>query len=93
MSPLTDYFRNNVFVTPSGMFSQKYLPWAIETVGVERILFSTDYPFLLAPHGGARRFLEEADLCESDRKKIASENWNRLCAAIRRQAPARSESR
>jgi hypothetical protein len=38
----------------------------------------------LAPHGGARRFLEEADLNEVDREKIASANWDRICAHIRR---------
>ncbi len=82
--PLADYFRNNVFVTPSGMFSRRYLRWATEIVGVERILFSTDYPFQSAPQGGARRFLVEADLTDPDREKIASGNWDRLCAGIRR---------
>ena len=82
--PLTDYFRSNVFLTPSGMFSQRYLRWATEIVGAERILFATDYPFEFAPHGGARRFLEDADLSDADREKIASGNWDRLCADIRR---------
>ena len=27
-------------------FSQRYLRWAIEVVGVDRILFSTDYPYV-----------------------------------------------
>jgi predicted TIM-barrel fold metal-dependent hydrolase len=80
--PLIDYSRDNVFVTPSGMFSQRYLRWATEVVRVERILFSTDYPFLLAAQGGARRFLEETDLSDPDREKIASDNWGRLVAVI-----------
>jgi len=42
------YVRSNVFVTPSGMFSHRYLRWAIEVVGIERILFATDYPFVRA---------------------------------------------
>jgi len=82
--PISEYLRSNVFVTPSGIFSHRYLSWAIEIVGVERILFSTDYPFRFAPHGGARRFLEEADLTDGDREKIASGNWQRLRAGIRR---------
>jgi predicted TIM-barrel fold metal-dependent hydrolase len=82
--PLSDYVRSNVLVTPSGLLSQRYLRWAIEIVGVDRILFSTDYPFVPAPRGGYRRFLEEADLSEADREKIASGNWERLCAGIRR---------
>ncbi len=80
--PLSDYMRNNVFVTPSGIFSHRYLRWAIEVVGVERILFSTDYPYLFAPNGGARQFLEQTGLDEIDRRRIASGNWERLVAGI-----------
>ncbi len=82
--PVSDYFRTNVFVTPSGIFSQRYLRWAIEVVGVERILFSADFPFIPTPPGGARRFLEEANLTDAEREQIASVNWERLCAGIRR---------
>jgi uncharacterized protein len=80
----SDYVRTNVFVTPSGIFSHRYLRWAIEIVGVERISFATDYPFAFAANGGARRFLEQADLTQTDRESIASGNWDRLRAAIRR---------
>lgn len=82
--PLADYVRTNVSITPSGMFSQRYLRWAIELFGVERIMFSTDYPFEAGSQSGARRFLEEADLSDADREKIASGNWDALCAGIRR---------
>ncbi len=82
--PVSEYFRSNVLVTPSGVFSQRYLRWAIEVMGADRILFSTDYPYRFVRDGGARRFLEEADLSDADREKIASGNWNRSCAAIRR---------
>jgi predicted TIM-barrel fold metal-dependent hydrolase len=82
--PISEYFRTNVLVTPSGIFSQRYLRWALEVVGVDRILFSTDYPYRFAPDGGARRFLDEADLGEDARAKIASGNWDRICADIRR---------
>jgi uncharacterized protein len=82
--PISDYCRTNVLVTPGGVFSQRYLRWALEVVGVDRILFSTDYPYRFVGDGGARRFLEEADLSEADRDKIASGNWGRICAGIRR---------
>lgn len=77
--PVADYFRQNVSVTPSGIFSQRYLRWAIEVLGVERVLFSTDYPYHLADDGGARRFLTEAPVSDEDREKIAHGNWERLC--------------
>jgi predicted TIM-barrel fold metal-dependent hydrolase len=82
--PVSDYFRTNVYLAPSGMLSQRYLRWAAEVVGIDRILFSSDYPFVIAPEGGARAFLEEAPISAADRVKIASGNWDRLCASIRR---------
>lgn len=82
--PISDYFRTNVFVTPGGVFSQRYLRWATEVVGAERIMFATDYPYQFAAESGARRFLEETDLPDDDRTRIASGNWDGLCAGIRR---------
>ena len=82
--PFSDYLRGNVFVTPSRLFSQRYLRCAIDVIGVERILASTDYPSVPVPSGGARSFLAAADLSDAGRGKIASGNWDRLCAGIRR---------
>lgn len=82
--PVSEYLRTNVFVTPSGMFSQRYLQWALDVVGIDRIMFSTDYPYIPVPNGGARSFLDESGLGEVDRHSIASGNWERLTSAIRR---------
>ena len=81
---LAEYMRSNVFVTPSGILSQRYLRWATEVVGIERLIYSTDYPYVPASLHGSRQFLEEAALSEADREKIASGNWDQLCAGIRR---------
>jgi predicted TIM-barrel fold metal-dependent hydrolase len=80
----SEYFRDHVMVTPSGIFSQRYLRWATEVIGVDRIMFAADYPYAIAEDGAARRFIEEASLSEQDRSKIASGNWERLCDQIRR---------
>lgn len=76
-----DCMRANVHVTPSGMFSQRYLRWAIEVLGVERIMFSADYPYKFAPDRGARAFLEQADLTLTERDLIACGNWYALIGA------------
>lgn len=81
---VSEYFTTNVSVTPSGIFSQRYLRWAIDILGVDRVLFSTDYPFQLSPDGAARQFLDDADLSPPDREKIASGNWDHLCSGIQR---------
>jgi predicted TIM-barrel fold metal-dependent hydrolase len=82
--PVSEYFRNNVSVTASGVWSQRYLRWAIEVLGVERIMFSTDYPYRFTREKGARRFLEEADLSVADKSVIANGNWQRMVDGIRR---------
>ena len=80
----SEYVRSNVLITPGGILSQRYLRWTIEVVGADRILFATDYPFVPVKPGGARRFLDEANLSLTEREGIASGNWNRICAGIRR---------
>ena len=80
----SEYVRSNVLITPGGIFSQRYLRWTIEVVGADRILFATDYPFVPVKPGGARRFLDEANLSLTEREGIASGNWDRICAGIRR---------
>ena len=80
--PVSEYFRRHVMVTPSGQYSQRYLRWAIEVIGVDNIMFSTDYPFIPAPQEVGQSFLQTAGLSDADRLKISSGNWEKLCARI-----------
>lgn len=79
-----DYLRENVSYTPSGMFSQRYLAWTIDLVGIDRILFSTDYPYIPTIGAGASRaFLEQTPLLsDDDQHKIAHGNWERLTGQV-----------
>ena len=76
--PFADYLRNNLYVTASGMFSETYLRRSIEMVGIDRVLFSTDFPYQYRPGKDARRFLDEMTLEEQDKRKFAYANWERL---------------
>ena len=78
---ITDYFRRNISVTPSGMYSQRYLRWAIEVLGADRIMSSMDYPYVFAPDE-QRAFLAASGLSDDDRAKIESGNWERLTAGL-----------
>ncbi|MER0477938.1 amidohydrolase family protein [Streptomyces sp. Edi2] len=78
--PLRDYFRQNVFYTPSGILSQACLQRTLEIAGVERVMFSADYPFQETGGGRAREFLERAELAPEERELIAHGNWERLLA-------------
>jgi uncharacterized protein len=85
--PIADYVRHNVYVTPAGIFKHHLLRHAIEVVGVDHILFSTDYPFQYAPQGGAHRFLQTAPIDHAAKHAIAHANAERLLRLQRRRTP------
>ena len=76
--PIAEYFRQNLYVTPSGMWSQSYLQRSLERIGPERILFSTDYPYQYRPGRPGRSFLEESALSPEQKELFAHGNWDRL---------------
>jgi hypothetical protein len=71
-----EYFHQNVYIAPSGLFSQAQLRFCLETVPLERVVFAVDYPFI--GNEGALPFFEQADLPEESKHKIAHENAERL---------------
>jgi len=82
--PITEYFRSNIFITPGGISSHKYLRWSLETVGADRIMYASDYPYNVERAGSARRFLDTAPISDADRERIAFRNWEGLVDGIRR---------
>jgi predicted TIM-barrel fold metal-dependent hydrolase len=76
--PVEEYFQRNLYVTSSGMWNQTYLQRALEIVGQERILFSTDYPYQYRPGQPGRSFLLATDLSQGAREAFAHGNWERL---------------
>jgi predicted TIM-barrel fold metal-dependent hydrolase len=54
--PVAAYFRSNIHITTSGYFTQPPLRCAIEVVGMDRMLFSIDYPF--SPNTRGRAFID-----------------------------------
>lgn len=82
--PLAEYAREHLYVTPSGMLSERYLHWATEVLGPDRLMFATDYPFERSSGAGARAFLDRLSIPDADRSALASGNWERLRGGIRR---------
>lgn len=76
--PFIECVRRNLYLTASGMFSPAYLDRALEAVGPDRILFSTDFPYQYRAGGDARAFLDGLALDDGDRAKFAHGNWERL---------------
>ncbi len=42
---IRDYFNENIWVTTSGHFSTLTLKYVQDEIGIDRILFSIDYPY------------------------------------------------
>ncbi len=75
---ITQTMQQNFYITPSGLFSQNYLRETIRIMGVDRVMFAADYPYVPLPDGSAPRFLAESGLSLADQEKIAHGNWERL---------------
>lgn len=82
--PISEYFKSNFYVTPAGIYSQRYFQWSREILGIDRIMFSSDYPYHIDHERGARKFLEQADITDEEREAVAHGNWERLCTGIKR---------
>lgn len=73
---LTDTFRQQLYITTSGFFTQPPLQLALDTIGIDHILLSVDYPFSSNEMG--IRFLEGIQLPPEQVAKIAHENADKL---------------
>ena len=71
-----DTFRKHFWITTSGFFSDPALLCCMMEMGVDRILFSIDYPFVENKPG--TEWVHRIPLCEEDKAKILSGNVKRL---------------
>jgi uncharacterized protein len=67
---------DQVWLTTSGFFTLTPFVAGLMTWGVDRIMFSVDYPF--ASNARARAFLDSLPVSPADREKIAHGNADRL---------------
>lgn len=67
---------DQVWITTSGFFTMVPFMAALMTFGVDRIMFSVDYPF--ASNARARAFLDSLPVSPADRAKIAHGNADAL---------------
>ncbi len=70
--PMSAYLRDNFFLTTSGNFSDNALTCAIAEMGVERIMFSVDYP--LEETIDAVSWFDNLEMAEEDLRRIGRTN-------------------
>jgi predicted TIM-barrel fold metal-dependent hydrolase len=67
---------DQVWITTSGIFSEPPLIAALLTFGIDRIMFSVDYPY--APNAKGRAFLDRISLAPADMEKLTHANADAL---------------
>lgn len=72
----SDYYKTHFWLTTSGAFSNSALACAIAEMGVERIMFAVDWPYINNALG--TQWLKAAPLSESDRALIFEGNARKL---------------
>ena len=70
------YFRENFWITTSGNFSQPALQCCLAELGVDRVMFSVDWPYNKNTDGV--NFLKAAQIGDADKQKIFADNAARL---------------
>lgn len=73
---ISQTYRAHVFVTPSGMLYTPNFLFCKEILGVDRMLFAVDYPYLTMT--GARAWFETLPITEEERSGFAHRNAERL---------------
>ena len=70
--PIADYFHQNFHITTSGYFTQPPFLCALQVVGIDRLLYSVDYPF--SPTTAGKAFLDACNLAPADFAKLTHQN-------------------
>jgi 2,3-dihydroxybenzoate decarboxylase len=71
-TPFKDTFRRNFYVTTSGNFSDTALTASITEMGIDRSMFSVDWPFI--SNKMATDWLNASALSAADKAKVFSGN-------------------
>ena len=74
--PMSQYLRENFYITTSGNFRTQALTNVILEVGADRVLYSVDYPYEDVTE--ASEWFDRASISEFDRSKIARANAQKL---------------
>jgi predicted TIM-barrel fold metal-dependent hydrolase len=69
-------FRENFYVTVSGMFWQPVLKFVSSVLGSDRIMFAADYPYESSEE--AAQFMDSVEVDDVDREKICHANAERI---------------
>ena len=71
-----DVFCGNFYITTSGNFSNPALLCSVMEMGIDRVLFAVDWPFV--ENMPATQWIDTVPLCDEDKVKLLSGNARRI---------------
>jgi len=74
--PISRTILDQVWLTTSGVFTEPPFLAALQTFGIDRIMFSVDYPY--TPNANGRLFLDRLSLSPTDMTKLCHGNADAL---------------
>ena len=73
---ISEYYRENIYITPSGILSSMQLEYLVKLMGAEHILYSVDYPYMQPDN--VYEFIDESNLTREQKELIAHGNAERI---------------
>ena len=73
---ISDYYRENVYLTPSGIMSSDQLEYLVKIMGADHILYAVDYPYIKPKN--VYEFLADSNLTAAQKELIAHGNAERI---------------
>ena len=74
--PVSQYYKDNIWYTPSGITSEMQLDYFVKLFGADHIIWAEDYPFILDQP--IRFFLDKTDLSDEQKYAIARGNAEKI---------------
>ena len=73
---ISEYFKENVYITPSGITSIDQLEYIVKLMGADHVIYSIDYPYVNPKD--PYEFLMDSSLSEQEKELIAYKNAERV---------------
>ncbi|MTD52918.1 amidohydrolase family protein [Amycolatopsis pithecellobii] len=80
--PPSEYFRRNIYLTTSGMNSAAALPFCIDVLSADRIMFAADYPQDPSPLADEVAAMDRLEITDAEKAAIFSGNAEKVFGLV-----------
>ena len=82
----SEYFKENIYVTTSGMAWQPPILYAQSVLGVDRVMYAMDYPYQFVPE--EVKVTDELPISDADKRKLYQTNAESVFSLVSKEAEA-----